>query len=255
MDYRGSRTIQRNNVSEDCIKIKISNLSQIDDTINLDLIPDVYSLEEKHFYEKSKRILDIILALLGMLLVFPVFVITTLIVKINSPGPIFFKQMRIGQNRRTNLNKNGNNEDRRVEDLKGKSFTIYKFRTMKYDVNPYDISPQDSEDFRLTKSGKIIRKFCIDELPQLFNIIKGDMSIVGPRPEMQFIVKQYSEKELQRLLVKPGLTGLWQLYCPRDKLIHEHLEYDLKYIKDRNLWLDIKIIIKTILFVFLIRNV
>tara|TARA_B100000959_G_scaffold29989_1_gene28750 strand:- start:211 stop:591 length:381 start_codon:yes stop_codon:yes gene_type:complete len=117
-------------------------------------------------------------------------------------------------------------------------------------TNKYAHCPTTSEDKRITPVGKILRKLSIDELPQLLNVIIGNMSLVGPRPEMPFIVEQYEDFEKRRLLVKPGITGLWQVSSARTAEIHDNPEYDLHYIENRGLSLDFLIMVYTLLFVF-----
>jgi len=204
-------------------------------------------------YRLAKRLIDISIAGFGLIIIVPVMVLIACLIKFDSSGPVIFRQKRIGRNRR--FHSNGHLIDRRNGNLKGKPFTIYKFRTMKQNVDRYAISPSDNFDPRLTRIGRIIRPLCLDELPQLINVLKGDMSIVGPRPEMPFIVKNYGHLESMRLAVKPGITGLWQLYGSRKKQIHENLHYDMEYIKNRSLWLDLKIMIKTIGFMLDSKNV
>ncbi|MDZ7340455.1 MAG: sugar transferase [candidate division KSB1 bacterium] len=205
------------------------------------------------FYETSKRLLDIILALFGLIVLLPLLVLIGCVIKLDSPGPVIFKQQRIGKNRR--YHSNGHLRECRRRDLKGTPFFIYKFRTMKQNVEPYASSPGDNGDPRLTRIGRILRQTCLDELPQLINVIKGEMSLVGPRPEMPFIVQNYNQLEALRLKVKPGITGLWQLYGSRKKHIHENLQYDLDYISQHSLLLDLKIMLKTIGFVIGSKNV
>ncbi len=114
--------------------------------------------------------------------------LVAVLIKMDSPGPVWFKQERVGQN--------------------GQIFRMFKFRTMSLEASPYDYSPRASADPRITRIGRILRRTSLDELPQLINVLQGKMSLVGPRPEMPFIVQQYSERHRQRLQVKPGLTGL-----------------------------------------------
>ena len=121
---------------------------------------------------------------------------------------------------------------------------------MKVDSKKYAHCPENSDDPRVTKVGKWIRKLSIDEIPQLINVLKGEMSLVGPRPEMPFIVKTYEKYETKRLSVIPGITGLWQVSPARKSEIHDNPEYDLLYIDQRDLSLDILILILTIVFVF-----
>ena len=204
-------------------------------------------------YSFTKRMIDIIIAGVGLLISLTLMVLISCLIKLDSRGPIIFRQKRIGRNRR--FHSNGHLSDRRNGDLKGQPFDMLKFRTMKHEVDQYAISPHDGNDQRLTRVGRIIRASCLDELPQLINVLKGDMTLVGPRPEMPFIVKNYSLLESLRLAVKPGITGLWQLHGSREQHIHENLNYDLDYIKNRSLSLDLKIILKTIGFVFRSKNV
>ena len=188
------------------------------------------NLESKPLYNITKRIFDIIFSCMGLIILLPFFVVVSAIVKIADGGSVFFKQDRVG--------------------LDGKKFSIYKFRTMDPKTNKYAHCPTTSEDKRITSVGKILRKLSIDELPQLLNVIIGNMSLVGPRPEMPFIVEQYEDFEKRRLLVKPGITGLWQVSSARTAEIHDNPEYDLHYIENRGLSLDFLIMVYTLLFVF-----
>jgi lipopolysaccharide/colanic/teichoic acid biosynthesis glycosyltransferase len=125
---------------------------------------------------------------------------------------------------------------------------MFKFRTMHVDAAPYDYSPSVPTDPRITRIGKFLRRTSLDELPQLLNVLLGQMSLVGPRPEMPFIVQQYTDRERQRLEVKPGITGLWQLSGDRAYLIHQNVEYDLYYLQHRNFFMDLAIILHTSVF-------
>lgn len=211
--------------------------------------------EEKAIYELLKRLMDIAFSVLGLILLLPIMVAIGLIIKIETPGPVFFKQVRVGKNRRRSNGKNGFPERRVNHSMKGKPFLMYKFRTMSISADPYGVSPKNSDDQRITRSGKIMRKLCIDEIPQLINVLKGDMSLVGPRPEMPFIVEKYTPAQSMRLLVKPGLTGPWQLYGSRSEAIHQNIHYDMEYIRNRSLLLDVKILFKTALFVLDSSNI
>jgi len=182
------------------------------------------------YYTLIKRILDIILSIVGLILALPILLVVSFILKLDSPGPIIFKQERVG--------------------LKGRKFQMYKLRSMYVDTPKYAHCPTSGDDPRITKVGKWLRRLSIDELPQLINVLKGDMSIVGPRPEMPFIVDQYSELEKRRLNVKPGLTGLWQISAGRNSEISHNLEYDFYYIENQSLTLDFVIMILTVIFVF-----
>lgn len=179
-------------------------------------------------YSFFKRAFDIIISALALILLSPVMLLIAAIIKKDSSGPVIFNQERIGQ--------------------KGKRFTFYKFRTMWEDTKAYDWTPTNLEDSRITPFGKFLRRTSLDELPQLINVLKGEMSIVGPRPEMPFIVETYNEIQHDRLEVKPGITGLWQISADRGKQIHDNIEYDLYYIDNCGFLLDMVIIIRTIYF-------
>lgn len=184
-------------------------------------------------YEICKRIFDVVGAALLLLLVSPAMLAVAVLVKRNSPGPALFKQQRIGHN--------------------GRKFWLYKFRSMHLYSAIYECSPKTGDDKRITSVGRFLRRTCLDELPQLWNVLRGDMSLVGPRPEMPFIVGRYSAVHRQRLCVKPGLTGLWQLSGDRNCAIHENLEYDIYYIRNRNLFMDVAILLHS--FIFAARGV
>ena len=182
------------------------------------------------FYSLGKRSIDIIISILGFILSSPLWLIVSIIIKNDSNGPIFFTQERIG--------------------LNGNKFKIYKFRSMNVTSPKYADCPVDKNDLRVTRIGKWLRKTSIDELPQLINILKGEMSLVGPRPEMPFIVEKYNLVEKKRLIVKPGLTGLWQVSPYRNSQINHNLEYDFYYIQNQGFVLDIVILFMTLFFVF-----
>lgn len=182
----------------------------------------------RKFYELSKRVFDVMLSSTAVMLLGPVLLIIAGLVKLESRGPAFFKQTRVGTN--------------------GKYFRLYKFRSMKVDAPAYAFSPKDSVDPRITRLGRWLRKTSLDELPQLINVLKGDMSLVGPRPEMPFITARYDERQRQRLRVRPGITGLWQISADRAFLIHENLQYDLYYIKNRGFFIDLAILLHTAAF-------
>ncbi|CAN2050577.1 Bacterial sugar transferase domain-containing protein [Candidatus Magnetomoraceae bacterium gMMP-13] len=193
-------------------------------------IVEEYEEEAGKIYLRMKRYSDILMAVMLMILLFPVLLVISATIKIDSKGPVFFRQKRVGIN--------------------GRLFEIFKFRSMIAASDPYAVSPTKKNDLRITKVGKILRKTSLDELPQLFNVLKGDMSFVGPRPEMPFIVDSYSEIHQERLKVLPGITGLWQLSGDREKAIHENMDYDLYYIKNRCFLLDMVILLETLLFAF-----
>ena len=179
-------------------------------------------------YEWAKRFCDVALSSVLLALGSPLFLLLAALIKIDSPGSIFFRQLRVGQN--------------------GRRFKMWKFRTMHNESPVYQYSPKVPSDPRITRVGKFLRRTSFDELPQLLNVLEGSMSMVGPRPEMPFIVEQYKPEHKQRLRIKPGITGLWQLSGDRASLIHENIEYDLYYIKNRNFFMDIAILIHTSIF-------
>ena len=181
-------------------------------------------------YAFIKRLFDIFVSLFALIILSPFMLIVAFIIKRDSPGPVIFKQERSGFN--------------------GKKFTFYKFRTMWTDVKPYELTPTSLEDRRITRIGKLLRRMSLDELPQFWNVLKGEMSIVGPRPEMPFIVETYNEIQRIRLSVRPGITGLWQISADRGRQIHENIEYDLYYIDNSGFLMDLIIIVRTIYFAF-----
>lgn len=181
------------------------------------------------FYDILSRILDILLSLLGLTIGIPLIMIFGILVKLEDGGPIIYKQERLGKY--------------------GKIFNLYKVRSMRIDAEKFGVQWAQNNDPRVLKVGKFIRKTRIDEIPQLFNILKGDMSIVGPRPERPMFTMQFNEEIegfINRLLVKPGLTGLAQVNGGYEMTPEEKLEWDVKYIKNRSNLLDIEIILKTI---------
>lgn len=182
-----------------------------------------------------KRLLDIIISLPAIIILSPVFLFVIIAVKISSKGPVIFKQERAGKN--------------------GRPFMFYKFRTMKTGVDPFGPSPKSGDDPRLTKFGKFLREYSLDELPQLFNVLKGDMSIVGPRPLYMDQMKEWNERQKKRLLVKPGLTGLAQISGRGGITKEEKLELDVMYVEKNNMWLDTKIILKTFTQIFRRKNI
>jgi lipopolysaccharide/colanic/teichoic acid biosynthesis glycosyltransferase len=123
---------------------------------------------------------------------------------------------------------------------------MYKFRSMDTRVPKYELSPTTPKDPRITRIGRILRRTSLDELPQLMNVLRGDMSLVGPRPEMPFIVERYDAQQRQRLQVIPGITGLWQLSADRSFPIHHNIQYDLYYIRNRSFPMDVAILIHTL---------
>jgi exopolysaccharide biosynthesis polyprenyl glycosylphosphotransferase len=184
-------------------------------------------------YEVVKRLIDLLFAVLCLTLGAPLFLLLAALIKLDSRGPALFRQQRVGHH--------------------GALFEMYKFRSMYVHASGSNYSPKTPDDPRITRLGRFLRRTSLDELPQVLNILKGSMSLVGPRPEMPFIVERYGERERQRLQVKPGLTGLWQLSGDRAFLIHENIEYDLYYLQHRNFFMDLAIVLHT--FVFAMRGI
>jgi len=185
-------------------------------------------------FQEFKRIFDVVSSAIGIVMVSPVIALTAVVVKTVSPGPIFFKQQRVG--------------------LNGRLFDIYKIRTMRLDAEKTTgpVWAQEN-DPRLIKFGKLIRKMHIDELPQLYNVLKGEMSIVGPRPERPVFVKELSSQIAdypKRIQVKPGITGLAQVWHKYDETLQDvrkKVKYDLLYIREMCLMVDIRILLRTVL--------
>ena len=195
-------------------------------------------------YEVFKRVLDFVLSLFALVILLPVFLVTAAAVK-SDGGNVIYKQKRVGKN--------------------NKLFDMYKFRSMcigaenmraelmKYNEMDGPVF-KIKNDPRITKVGKFIRKYSIDELPQLVNILKGDMSIVGPRPPLPDEVAQYTDYHRQRLMVTPGLTCFWQAYGRSDLSFEDWVDMDMKYIKRRSISLDISLIIRTVYAVIFKRG-
>jgi len=196
----------------------------------LDLIDDLpivqLGRQRAHaLYEPLKRVFDLLGVLTLLVPAVPLMLWCAWRIRSTSPGPALFKQQRVGRG--------------------GKLFEMYKFRTMLADTEPYAVAPHERADARVTAYGRWLRTTSIDELPQLLNVLKGEMSLVGPRPEMPFIVDTYDEWQRRRLEVKPGITGLWQILGRKDLPMHENLQYDFYYMRNRSLALDASILIRT----------
>ena len=199
-------------------KVRIENL----DSIPLIARPD---RRESLAYLFAKRTLDIMIASTVLLLTAGFFMISGIMIKRESDGPVFFKQVRIGKN--------------------GRPFEMIKFRTM-HDQSCQDaLAPVNEYDPRVTRVGRFLRRYSLDELPNFLNVLRGDMSVVGPRPEMPFIVDTYGPMDRERLRAKPGITGLWQISYARSNAIHDNLDYDLYYIENQSLLLDLVILALT----------
>lgn len=188
-------------------------------------------------YPLWKRFFDIVLSSIALVVLLPLLLLTALCVKLEDGGPVFYTQYRVGKG--------------------GKSFKLYKFRSMCVDADKKleelkELDESDgpvfkiSKDPRVTKVGRVIRRASIDELPQLINIIQGNMSIVGPRPPLAREVEQYTPEEMYRLFVKPGLTCYWQCSGRSSLSFDQWMELDRKYIRERSLVVDFRIILKTV---------
>jgi exopolysaccharide biosynthesis polyprenyl glycosylphosphotransferase len=198
-------------------------------------------IETKRRYCFFKRMMDIICSLIGLIALVPIFLIVAVAIKIESKGPIVFIQKRVGKD--------------------GKTFGMYKFRSMVVNAEELKDKLSDKnemcgpmfkmkEDPRITKVGKFIRKTSIDELPQLINVLRGEMSLVGPRPSLPDEVMKFENWMMQRLSVKPGLTCYWQVSGRNDIGFREWMRLDIKYVEERSLLVDIQLIFKTFFVLF-----
>lgn len=202
------------------------------------ILLDKDTVNSRYIFLFFKRIIDLVGSISGLILAFPLMIYVAYRIRKEEPGsPVFFSQIRVGKN--------------------GELFKMYKFRSMCMDAEEKlsELLDQNEvegamfkmkEDPRVTKIGKVIRAKSIDEIPQLWNVLKGDMSLIGPRPPLVREVEEYTEYDLQRLYVKPGCSGLWQVSGRNDVGFHEMVELDLEYISNQNILYDIKIMIKTI---------
>lgn len=202
------------------------------EVVNMQLI----NIANQNRYEKIKRFFDICLSTAALVVLSPLLLVIAILIYLEDKGPVIYSQTRIGKD--------------------GRAFKLYKFRSMCVDADErlrdlQKLNERDGpvfkirDDPRVTKVGKFIRKTCIDELPQLVNIIKGEMSIVGPRPPLPNEVEQYNSYQKQRLLVVPGLTCYWQIQKGEETTFDEWVELDLKYIKERSILLDFRLILLT----------
>lgn len=209
---------------------------------NADIEINQGAIDSQYGYRFFKRFFDIIISLISLIILSPVFLIVAVAIKCDDGGPVFYDQIRIGKN--------------------GKKFKMYKFRSMH--VNAEDEVENLKEhnevdgamfkiknDPRVTRVGKFIRKTSIDEFPQLLNVLLGEMSVVGPRPPLPREVVDYTNYDKQRLFVKPGCTGLWQVTARNSVGFQEMVNIDLRYIQRRSIWLDLKIMFKTIKIIFI----
>jgi exopolysaccharide biosynthesis polyprenyl glycosylphosphotransferase len=187
-----------------------------------------------------KRVIDVVGATVALIVILPFVPILAIVIKLDSPGPVFFRQKRVCK--------------------EGKIFTLYKFRTM---IDGADnlleglccmnertgLLFKMANDPRVTRVGKVLRRYSIDELPQFWNVLKGEMSLVGPRPALTSEFERYEGNYLRRLKVTPGITGLWQVYARRHPSAEAYLSLDIKYIEKWSLWLDLRILLRTLVVV------
>ncbi len=219
------------------------------------------------------RLINILLSATILILSFPLTLLIALIIKMDSPGPAIFRQTRIGYNRRGKNARKKNSQhgtdnsfiagkgNRRAEDLGGRPFKFYKFRTMKenakelypelyaYDYTEEEINKMNfklTEDPRLTKCGRWLRQTSLDELPNFINVLKGNMNLVGPRPDIPEMIKYYNDEQKTKLDVKPGITGFAQINGRGRLRFQDTLKFDVEYVKTHSLLVDIKTIFKTI---------
>lgn len=216
---------------------------ELSEEVDENLYRDKYS--KSFLYYSVKRFIDICGSSVGIILLSPIIIVTIIAIKLDSKGSVIFSQERVGKN--------------------GKKFKMYKFRSMVTNAEELLVKLKDKnemsgpmfkmkEDPRITKVGKFIRKTSIDELPQLFNVIKGDMSLVGPRPNLPAEVAKFSDYHKLKLLAKPGLTCYWQVRGRNSIGFEDWMKLDVKYIEERNLWVDIRLIIKTFFVLFGDKN-
>jgi len=201
------------------------------------VIADTDGVQKKRVYHICKRVFDLIMSVIALVVLWPVFLVIAIAIKVDDPhGGVFYSQTRIGKD--------------------GRQFKMFKFRSMVTDAdkklktllkyNEID-GPmfKMKEDPRITRVGKFIRKHSLDELPQLVNVLLGDMSLVGPRPPLPREVKEYGLTDVQRLAVVPGCTGLWQISGRNNVSFDTMVALDLKYIREDNIWVDFVILLKT----------
>ncbi len=189
------------------------------------------------FYEVSKRGLDLVGAVAGLLLAAPLMLMAIIATKLDTPGPVFFRHVRLGKN--------------------GKPFAMLKFRSMYQDAAVMQTAMVADNDIpgpvfkirsdpRVTPTGKFIRKYSLDELPPLWHVLTGDMSLVGPRPPVPEEVGRYEPWQRERLAVKPGLTCIWQVSGRSDVPFDEWVRMDIEYVRTRNMWQDLRLLLRTV---------
>lgn len=212
------------------------------DCEGLGCAPAMAPLDARPVYRAIKRSFDVCFSAAMLILLSPLMILTALAVRLDSPGPSIFRQTRVGKD--------------------GRLFTFYKFRSMCADAEDQlegirDLNEKDgpvfkiADDPRITRVGRFIRRTSIDELPQFWNVLKGEMSVVGPRPALPNEVAQYTPYQRRRLLMRPGITCYWQTRFNRDAISFDAwMEMDLRYLRDCSVWTDLKLIVKTLGVVF-----
>jgi lipopolysaccharide/colanic/teichoic acid biosynthesis glycosyltransferase len=238
----------------------------MDTEISIELLREIdpYALvplsKSRTMYYLSKGILDVSLSIIVLIILFPVIAVIAILIKLDSPGPIFFRQERVGVRRRIYNH---------VPYWQKTTFLCYKFRTMVCNADPSfhrsyikalinndheslaTIQGGDTQlrklvnDHRVTRLGRFLRKSSIDEIPQFINVVKGEMSMVGPRPAIPYEVEMYKPWYYRRLETKPGMTGLWQVTARSLVDFDEIINLDIQYIDQQSFWLDLKILMKT----------
>ncbi len=185
------------------------------------------AFREKASYRRAQRMFDLTVATIALALSTPVMVVAAVAIRLEARGPIFYRQRRVGRC--------------------GRYFTLYKLRTMRTEMCGDALKPEGGHDPRITRVGRVLRRTSIDELPQLLNVLRGDMAIVGPRPEQPFLVHRYEKWQHLRHLTKPGITGLWQITCRSTIPLHapEATAVDLEYIRTASMATDSRIVIRT----------
>lgn len=247
----------------------------------LRVLPKSVPVYDKRFYLTTKRLLDIVISFALLILLSPLLFLIAVWIRLDSPGPVIFAQTRVGHNRRLRDRRKGRQSQtgamgerrlakgRRIQDTGGRPFTMYKFRTMHCgsDTERHQrymesfilnhVTDGESggglkgslfklvQDPRVTPFGRILRKTSLDELPQLINVLKGDMSLVGPRPELPYAVMLYDEWHRRRLRVLPGITGWWQVQGRSQVPFDEAVRMDIYYVEHSSLLLDLKILLLT----------
>lgn len=186
-------------------------------------------------YPLCKRVFDFTAALLALTLFGPLLIVIAVIIRLTSKGPAIFKQERAG--------------------LRARPFVFFKFRTMRTDADPFGPSPKSDNDPRLTGIGRFLREYSLDELPQLVNILTGQMSLVGPRPLYVSQIPEWNDRQKKRLDVKPGLTGLAQISGRGELTREEKLDLDVRYVESASFRLDCKIMLATVGQVFLRKHI